>query len=872
MDIIGIILFLLKLIVGLTVILGLVWLFLPSIFRFFVAPNFDGSYKYNRKDFKKMAEFSVPPQNNDFTFEFDEKKQTYSIRFGDQRILSNGFVRIRHNGQWFSSSKNKVAVKRNEKKLVLKEFREEQPNSQLLGNLQGAGDLKRFCAKWELESAESEKPGVPPKIFTYFNLFKNTKFEIEEPDLMLNNSENKEIVKNLNFIIFEIKFENGLTKCNNKNFDEPIFEFPAFENQSPNKRYFTYKNGIFTPPTREIKSTNAPRIFFDDELNSFLITSMDDFTIHINVCEDKDNIKKIAFGLNGEIENIPNGYSSYCLLLFNKGIRDTFEKMGEILRKFHNKSRKSMYMDDILSYLGYWTDNGAYYYYNPLKNKTLSETLIEVKKHMNELGLLIKYYNIDSWWYIKEVAAWKRKILGNLGRLLGGGLYGGTIAWEPDPYYMHIDVAELSKELNAPFVAHNRWFSNKTVYKRDFNFYDEDGRSICIDEEFWDMIMENCKKWNIITYEQDWMHNQFKSFKFLRNNVGSADKWLQTMANSAKKYNRTIQYCMSNPGMFLTSIKFDNVSFARTSGDYHPRWPRIYDYRFFSQTNILAYALRLWPFKDVFRSQCEGPINGEKQPEFMALISTLSCGPVGIGDKIGKVGVDILRKTCRRDGLLLKPDKSLRIADIMFIPHDKYYISYTYSDLSDNRWFYVLINKLKIKQPKDKTFKLQDIDANDIRANDYVAYSYFDQKIFLINKENHLSFKLKKQQYKYLILAPILEEGFAIIGDVSKFVPINFKTFRNLQINRTEHKYVLKLENITNETMKLCFYNKNNNKIKKITIEGKIVFEANFKDSIDNPNIATKVIECHYISLNNDLYYLNINFEKEETKEIEIQL
>ena len=505
-------------------------------------------------------------------------------------------------------------------------------------------------------------------------------------------------------------------------------------------------------------------------------------------------------------------------------------------------------MDNIVSYLGYWTDNGSYYYYNPIKNKTLSETLIEVKNHLEKLKVPIKYYNIDSWWYIKEVAHWKRKLLGNLGRILGGGLYGGTITWEPDPNYMHESVDQLSKDLNNVFVAHNRWFSSKTIYQKDFNFYIENGRAICLDESFWDLIMQNCQKWNIITYEQDWMHNQFESFSILRNEVYNVDKWLKVMSMAAKKYNRTIQYCMSNPGMILTSVKLDNVSYARTSGDYHPRWPRIYDYRFFTQTNLLAYGLRLWPFKDVFRSTCEGRINGEKQPELMALVSCLSCGPVGFGDKIGKVGVDILAKTCRTDGLLIKPDAPLRVTDRMFIPHNKYYISYTYSDFGLKRWYYVLINKLKIKQPKDKTFKLEDIDANE---NKYIVFDYFKKTISVIDKEKSLVYNLKGQDYKYLILAPILQEGFSIIGDISKFVPINFKTFKS--INKIGNKYQISIENILDETMIIYLYNQN--KIKKILL--------------DNSELAINYPENNQ---NSELCFVKIEFNKNYEKMLEIEL
>ena len=46
-------------------------------------------------------------------------------------------------------------------------------------------------------------------------------------------------------------------------------------------------------------------------------------------------------------------------------------------------------------------DNGAYYYYNPLPNKTYEETILEINDRLMIQDVPIKYVNYDSWFYEK---------------------------------------------------------------------------------------------------------------------------------------------------------------------------------------------------------------------------------------------------------------------------------------------------------------------------------------------------------------------------------------------------------------------------------------------------------------------------------------
>lgn len=845
-------------VVVLLAVLELIWIFVPFFFHIFGSPNLDGSYKYSKEDFlndeKTPKRILLSRQENDFRFEFDKKIPEYRVGFGEKRNLTKGKIRLMTDGVWYSSSPEE-----GEKKIVFKKITETGDKRDDFKGLEG--DFKRVSVEWALE----EKP---VRVITHFDLYTNCTFTAFEPDLR----HKEEVVKDLNFILFTVEFPDGLKNCSTGDFNTLSVNFPYFNNDSLNQHMLTFKESIMSPPSRDAAVTSAPRIFFDNYFNTLLISSADEFMIHLSSVNDS----RIACGLSGEIENIEQNYNSRYMLLFDRGINKSFQKFGDLLRCFHGKNRKSMYMDRVTSYIGYWTDNGAYYYYNPIKGKTLSETLIEVNKHVEEIHLPIQYYNIDSWWYLKSVSAIKRKLIGNFGRIAGGGLYGGAIKYERDPHHMHVNVDELSEILNKPFAAHHRWFHSETPYKEKYDFYIEknklnfwvkliqgyDDKAICLERDFWDMLMADCEKWKITVYEQDWMDPQFKAFKILRSHTGNADKWIMNMGNAAKDHNITIQYALSTPGMNLTSVKLDAVSFVRTAQDYHPRWPRTYDFKPFVQSNILASAIRLWPFKDVFRSTCEGPIKGEKMPEFMALVSTLSCGPVGIGDKIGNFNKDVIMRACRKDGLILKPDRPLTAADCMYIPHAKYFLSTTCSEIGGKRWDYILINKLNIRQPKDNTITKDDIGITD----DKVAYNYFKNRFHVLDDQNPFKDRLKGREYNYWITAPLLKQGFAVIGDISKYTTMSFKEFLSMNIN--DSKVDIKIENIAGETVKLMMYDQD--KIQSIDVDGEKIekYEADLLkiNSVPDKNAAWFFDQKRNASL------LVLGFSQDGIKNLSIEL
>src|SRR6185437_6222680 len=100
------------------------------------------------------------------------------------------------------------------------------------------------------------------------------------------------------------------------------------------------------------------------------------------------------------------------------------------------------------------------------------------------------------------------------------------------------------------------------------------------------------------------------------------------------------------------------VTSIRTSGDHgYMVGPEVL-WAWFLHNNVMARALGLWPYKDVFHS---APRSATREVE--ALLAALSAGPVGIGDRIGEADVDLIRRTCRADGVLVRPDVPVAAID-----------------------------------------------------------------------------------------------------------------------------------------------------------------------------------------------------------------
>ena len=103
----------------------------------------------------------------------------------------------------------------------------------------------------------------------------------------------------------------------------------------------------------------------------------------------------------GSVEQIPEQVSLETVVVWGSNLRDAMKRWGEVLRLYNGKNTNNSHNDYVSNFLGYWMDNGAYYYYNPLPNQTYEETILEINDRLIKQNVPIKYVNYDSWFYEK---------------------------------------------------------------------------------------------------------------------------------------------------------------------------------------------------------------------------------------------------------------------------------------------------------------------------------------------------------------------------------------------------------------------------------------------------------------------------------------
>jgi hypothetical protein len=109
----------------------------------------------------------------------------------------------------------------------------------------------------------------------------------------------------------------------------------------------------------------------------------------------------LRYGLLGSVTEVPPGWSSSVILSLGArggGPAAAVRTWGAKLLRFYGKEPQLSRADFISRHLGFDTDNGAFYYYNPEKNKTYAQTLLDVHSYSQRVGLPYRHVQIDSWW------------------------------------------------------------------------------------------------------------------------------------------------------------------------------------------------------------------------------------------------------------------------------------------------------------------------------------------------------------------------------------------------------------------------------------------------------------------------------------------
>jgi hypothetical protein len=219
------------------------------------------------------------------------------------------------------------------------------------------------------------------------------------------------------------------------------------------------------------------------------------------------------------------------------------------------------------------------------------------------------------------------------------------------------------------------------------------------------------------------------------------------------------------------TVTLTQVTSVRTSGDHGYIATPGQLWAWFCTTNAMARALGLMPFKDVFRADPE--VAGDHgEPE--ALLSALSTGPVGLGDRVGRFEPALAMRTCRADGTLIKPHVPVAATSRSMLvsagSRSVLMVAECFSDHPAGRWGYVT------------TMRCSPVDGSTTGEVSLAALgdSAPSGEVFVwdwrlgtgrrLPADGRWETTLAREEWTFHVVAPVLPCGVAVVGDVSKFV------------------------------------------------------------------------------------------------------
>lgn len=531
----------------------------------------------------------------------------------------------------------------------------------------------------------------------------------------------------------------------------PAAEFPHFTRFPQNLHPMSFEDTAFSPHAFRLAHNATPWVLFDDQAHTAVLSPASDFIVSQMHGDGKG---ALASGLNPELTGIPAGWTHRSLLVVGGGIGHTVQMWGRAMTNLAGKQRPGNQADLLLKYFGYWTDNGATYYYNYDKGMGYAGTLLALRQRYQQEHIPIRYLQLDSWWYQKTRTSPAGKQEGPKNAALPEGTwnaYGGTLDYSASPALFPQGLAAFQKQLGLPLVVHARWIDPASPYHQNYQI----SGIAPTDPRWWDDRAAYLAGGGVICYEQDWLSEIYPNSPEMARSLRPGAAFADNMARATRQRGQTMQYCMATPRFFLQGAKYGNLTTIRTSGDRFDRGK----WNDFVYTSLLARALGLWPWADVFMS-------GETDN---LLLAALSAGPVGTGDGLGRESRANILLSVRGDGVIVKPDAPLVPTDASILADarqaHKPLVAATYTDSGMGRTGYVFACTRRGDTPA-VSFAPSSLGF----PGPVYVYNYFDKAARRLGAGEVYQDTLGPAGRAFYVVAPVGASGVALLGDAGKFV------------------------------------------------------------------------------------------------------
>jgi hypothetical protein len=304
-------------------------------------------------------------------------------------------------------------------------------------------------------------------------------------------------------------------------------------------------------------------------------------------------------------------------------------------------------------------------------------------------------------------------------------------------------------------------------------------------------------------------------------------EWLLQMGEGAQKSGLKIQYCMAYSRFALQSVEVPVVNQIRVTDDYAVDLTDKHGKPVNLRTGVssmLAAAVGLAPSKDVWwstRAQPGAPKYKKfdlhaPSPAAHAAIATLTAGPVAPGDAVDKQNASLILRSCRSDGVLLKPSYPATAVDAYFArkafgtggPHGELYS--TYSALPEcagcGRWGTVLAMDMLDDYSlgyTDLRQKLQTTTDTEAQPPS-IAYQSWPPVAPLSTQT--LTQQQQQQQQQQQSTATATTVAWLPFSSSTDTIPINKCGIDDFQVGCVRYSYCTLLYSYCTHTVRYCTY------------------------------------------------------------------
>lgn len=527
-------------------------------------------------------------------------------------------------------------------------------------------------------------------------------------------------------------------------------EFPHLTAYPTNLSHQSFSSVDFSTYNFSQLVPESPWIFFDTNFNCFILSPATNYMI---ASDAQNGDGSFSCGINSAITQIPAGFVHRAVLVIQNGINSAFDTWGGALTGLSGKVRPANDSAVELNKLGYWTDNGAAYYYNYVSSLGYTGTLLSVRDQFATNGFPLGYLQLDSWWYPKGVANnWEGDATNNRG---------GVNQFVAESTLFPGGLAAFQQQLGLPLITHCRWIDGASPYRSQYAM----SANVIVDPSYWTNRMAYLGGGGVVTFEHDWLDVMALPLM----NLNDPPAFMNDMASAAAANGINMQYCMGLPRHFLQGSIYNNLLTMRVSPDRFEigKWDA------FLYESKLAGAVGAWPWTDVYYSSESRNL----------LLGTLSGGPVGVGDALGGINVANLAKSVRPDGVIVKPDMPITPIDQCYVNDaarlNQPMVAATHVNHGSLQADYVFAYA-RTPAATNSSFIPEQLG---ISGSAYV-YDFFNHTGLVVAAASPFKFATTMASNNvngsYFVIVPVGPSGVAFLGDTNKFVTLGKKRIATL--------------------------------------------------------------------------------------------